>query len=187
MLRRRSFAAALLCSPWLGAAWAQAVLDAPVQVQRDDRTLELAYNLKLELPRTLADALQRGVPLHFVVEARVRRVRWYWRDAVVAEGQRVWRLSYQPLTRQYRVAVSGGLSQSFDTLEDALAVVRRAGRWPLDLRDDPSLDAQYELDFSLRLDVSQLPGPVQIGLGTRAALEATQTRRLHPMELGLAS
>lgn len=171
----------------MGAARSQAVLDGPVQVQRDDRVLELAYNLRLELPRTLADALQRGVPLHFLVEARVRRVRWYWRDATLAEGQRTWRLSYQPLTRQYRVAATGGLSQSFDTLEEALGLVRRAGRWPIELRDEPELSAQYEIDFSLRLDVSQLPGPVQIGLGSRAALEATQTRRLHPMELGLAS
>ncbi len=171
----------------MGAAWSQAVLDGPVQVQRDDRTLELAYNLKLELSRALSDALQRGVPLHFVVEARVRRVRWYWRDATLAEGQRSWRLSYQPLTRQYRVAATGGLSRSFDSLEDALGLIRRAGRWPLDLREEPVLDAEYELDFSLRLDVSQLPGPVQIGLGSRAALEGAQTRRLHPMELGLAS
>jgi hypothetical protein len=79
------------------------------------------------------------------------------------------------------------LSQSFDALEDALGLVRRAGRWPIELRDEPELSGQYEIDFSLRLDVSQLPGPVQIGLGSRAALEGAQTRRLHPMELGLAS
>lgn len=171
----------------MGAAWSQAASGAPVQVQRDDRVLDLSYNLQLELPRTLADALQRGVPLHFVVEARVRRVRWYWRDATLAAGQRSWRLTYQPLTRQYRVASTGGLSRSYETLDEALGLVRRAGRWSLDLREEPALDAEYELDFSLKLDVSQLPGPVQIGLGTRATLDVGQTRRLHPMELGLVS
>jgi hypothetical protein len=187
LLRRRSFAAALIASPWLARAWAQTDAETPLQVQRDDRLLELTYALKLDLPPTLADALQRGVALHFVAEARVRRKRWYWRDAVVAEGERRWRLSHQPLTRQYRVATSGGLSQSFDTLTDALNVIRRASRWTLDLREEPELGQAYEIEFSLRLDASQLPGPVQIGLGTRAALEASETRRLHPMELGLAS
>ncbi|MCZ8236620.1 MAG: DUF4390 domain-containing protein [Inhella sp.] len=187
MLRRRTFAAVLLASPWLARAWAQESVEAPLQVQRDDRLLELTYAIKLELPPTLADALQRGVALHFVAEARVRRYRWYWRNAVVAEGERRWRLSYQPLTRQYRVATSGGLSQSFDTLTDALSVIRRASRWTLELREEPELGASYDLEFSLRLDASQLPGPVQIGLGTRAALEARESRPLHPMELGLAS
>ena len=45
------------------------------------------------------DALQHGVPLYFVAEAEVFRDRWYWRDERVARRPRVWRLAYQPLTR----------------------------------------------------------------------------------------
>jgi hypothetical protein len=41
-------------------------------------TLEFAA--RLELPRAVEDALQRGVPLYFVAEAQLLRSRWYWRD-----------------------------------------------------------------------------------------------------------
>lgn len=176
----------LLALCGLAAAQAQAVLEGPLQVERTDDALLLAYTLKLELPPAVDDALHKGVPLYFVAEAKVIRPRWYWRDAVLARGERTWRLSYQALTRQYRIS-TGGLSQSHERLSDALSAIRRASRWSLPLRDDPQPDVNYEIEFSLRLDTSQLPGPLQIGLGTGAAIGVSQTRRLHPMELGLAS
>ncbi len=170
------------------AARAQVSLEGPLQVSRADDALLLAYSLKLDLPNAVDEALHKGVPLFFVVEARVRRPRWYWRDATLARGERSWRLTYQALTRQYRLSSGGqNLSQGYETLAEALAAIRRASAWRLELREDPALNATYELDFSLRLDTSLLPGPLQIGLGSGAAIGVSQTRRLHPMELGLAS
>lgn len=178
--------APLLALCWLVSAHAQAVLDGPLQVERTEDALLLAYSLKLDLPPAVDDALHKGVALYFVAEAKVTRPRWYWRDTVLARGDRSWRLSYQALTRQYRVS-NGGLSQSHERLSDALASVRRASRWTLPLREDPLPGANYDIEFSLRLDTSQLPGPLQIGLGSGVSIGVSQTRRLHPMELGLAS
>lgn len=184
-LRRRRLLVllpALLAAP----AVAQLVLERAVDVARiDDDTLQLGYGARLELPRAVADALHRGVALHFVAEARVRRNRWYWRDVTLAEGVRSWRLSHQPLTRQYRLAAVDGLSQSFDRLEDALSLIARATRWQLALREAPRSGETYALDFSLKLDLSQLPGPLQIGLGPGASLGVSETRRLSLAELGL--
>lgn len=104
------------------------------------------------------------------------RSRWYWRDARVAQTERSWRLAWQPLTRQYRVS-TGGLHQSFATLDEAMTALRGQSGWrvaePKDIEDGGS----YYLEFSYRLDVSQLPRPMQIGLQAGFALSVDQKRQ----------
>lgn len=178
-LDRRLFIAALLTGP----AWAQPAssLDQ-LRLSRGDEGLRLAYSARLELPRVLDEALHKGVPLYFVAEVRLTRERWYWRDAVVAADQRQWRLTYQALTRQYRLS-TGGLHQSFDGLAQALAPIARASGWPLTLREEPQAGADYQLNFRLRLDTAQLPGPLQIGLGPGAALALSREQDIPAAEL----
>ena len=99
------------------------------------------------------------MPIYFVAEARLLRNRWYWRDERVARVSRSWRVAYQPLTNTWRVGL-GGLHQTFDTLNEAHGARSRAapaGR----LADLASLDpdSRYYVEFSYRLDTSQLPGP----------------------------
>lgn len=151
------------------STWAQG--SAGVQIQalnlhREDEGVSVDYALGFELGHAVQDALQRGVPLHFVAEARVMRYRWYWRDAAVSHAIRQWRLTYQPLTRQYRLSL-GGLAQAYERLDDALDVVRRGTRWRVAEPLPPGVDDHYYLDFSFRLDTSQLPGPLQLGLETQ--------------------
>lgn len=166
MLRRLFLAAWLLAMH--SCPFAQSALNS-LQLVRADEGLRLSYQARLELPRAADDALHKGVPLYFVAEAALTRGRWYWRDAQVARGQRQWRISYQPLSRQYRLS-TGGLHQSFDTLAEALAPLARASGWPLELREELQPGAAYLLRFGLRLDTSQLPAPLQIGLGSGVSL-----------------
>ena len=148
-----------------------------LDLTRGDEGLLLGYTASVVLPHAVEDALQKGVPLHFVAEAEVLRSRWYWRDKRVARATRTWRITWQPLTRRYRVNF-GSLSQSYDSLSDALWVVQRATRWKLaeagDLDDG---NGQY-LEFSLRLDTSQLPRPLQISFGGQAEWALEVERRL---------
>lgn len=158
-----------------------------LELERLDEGLRLAYSVKLELPRATEEALHKGVPLYFVAEARIARKRWYWRDATVARAERHWRLSYQPLTRQYRLSTSAGLQQGFDSLGEALAAMRRASHWSLDLREELDRSASYELSFNFYLDTRQLPGPLQIGLGGGAQWGVSRERNVLAAELGFAS
>ena len=177
---------------WLPAAWLALVIWLAVgaslahadgielsalDLTRGDEGLLLGYTASVVLPHAVEDALQKGVPLHFVAEAEVLRSRWYWRDKRVARATRTWRITWQPLTRRYRVNF-GSLSQSYDSLSDALWVVQRATRWKLaeagDLDDG---NGQY-LEFSLRLDTSQLPRPLQISFGGQAEWALEIERRL---------
>ena len=181
MLARIAIAAcfAALLALTLGTARADGVELSQLATRRAEDGLDLSFTTHFELSRPAEDALHKGVPLYFVAEAAVLRNRWYWRDARVARAERSWRLSWQPLTRQYRVS-NGGLHQSFATLDEALTVLRGQSAWhiaePKDIEDGGS----YYLEFSYRLDVSQLPRPMQIGLQSGFALSIEQKRNFAP-------
>jgi hypothetical protein len=74
----------------------------------------------------------------------------------------------------------GGLNQTQATLEEALASLSRLSDWKIaDLAQvDP--DSRHYVEFSFRLDTSQLPGPMQFGLTTQAdwTLGVERTLRL---------
>lgn len=155
----------LLACVWAGSpARGQGVELAALQTRQADGALTLDFAARVTLPRAVEDALQRGVPLHFVAEARLLRSRWYWRDQRIARVTRSWRVAYQPLTNTWRVGL-GGLHQTHDSLEEALRAASRSAGWKLAELSQIDPGASYYVEFSYRLDTSQLPGPMQFGLG----------------------
>jgi hypothetical protein len=92
----------------------------------------------------------------------------------VAGKQRHMRLVFQPLTRRWRLTAGSGpissnaelgvaLSQIFDTLDEALAVIRRVSGWRVAELSDIEAGAAHRVEFRFRLDLAQLPRPLQIG------------------------
>lgn len=167
--RRRvlALALALPAAALLRAAPARAqaggVELAGLEVQSGDEGLFLDYSLNFELPRGAEEALSKSVPLYFIAEAEVLRSRWYWRDKRVARATRQWRIVYQPLTANYRVTFAG-FSQTYATRSEALAAIRRGVHWKI--AEPAQLEGSgHYLEFGFRLDTSQLPRPMQIGIG----------------------
>jgi hypothetical protein len=154
----------VLACLWSAGARGQGVELAALDTSEADGALSLDFAVRVTLPKAVEDALHRGVPLYFAAEAQLFRSRWYWRDERVARVARSWRVAYQPLTNTWRVGL-GGLHQTHDTLAEALGAASRSAGWKLvDLsRIDP--DSSYYIEFSYRLDTTQLPGPMQFGLG----------------------
>jgi hypothetical protein len=179
----------LACAPiWAQTSTAELT---EFKVERQDSSLLLNAQVRLELGPVIEDALIKGLAIHFVAEAEVMRDRWYWTDRKVGSAVRHYRLAYQPLTRRWRVNVStypiahsgvtSSLSQSFDSLQDALGVVRRQTGWRLAEMTDIDLDARQYVAYRFKLDVSQLPRPFQIATGNQAdwRLEITRNMRLN--------
>lgn len=150
---------------WPTAAGAAGVEVLTLQVERGPTIVALDFALRLTLPAAVEDALRRGVPLHFVARATLYRSRWYWRDERIGRVTRQWRLSYQPLTNSYRVSI-GGLHQTFGSLDEALGTVSRLSAWRLADADDIDPGESHYVEFDWRLDTSQLPPPIQIGVGS---------------------
>jgi hypothetical protein len=157
---------ALLVALGMAAVPAQAqgveVLD--LKAGRDETSVSLDYQLRVTLPPAVESAALRGVPLYFTAQASLWRPRWYWRDDRIGRAAREWRLSYQPLTSSWRVS-QGGLGQSFSSLAEALSTMTRSTGWRLADARELEPDARPYIEFSWRLDTSQLPRPMQIGLG----------------------
>ncbi len=162
-------------------AQAQGVELLTLQATRAEGAVNLEFSARVALPRAADDALQKGVPLYFVAEATLLRNRWYWRDERVARLSRSWRLAFQPLTGAWRVSL-GGLHQTYASLDEALAAVSRSGGWKLIDADRLERDGSYYVEFSYRLDSSQLPGPMQFGLGGGGdwAVGVSRTLRIDP-------
>jgi hypothetical protein len=123
--------------------------------------IAIDYALKLQLPRAVHDALQRGVPLTFVAQASVTRPRWYWRDERITRTVRSWRVAYQPLTSNWRVT-QGALTQPFATMDEALGSITRGTNWLVAEPQRVVVDERYIVGFVWQLDTTQLPPPMQI-------------------------
>jgi hypothetical protein len=155
----------------VGARAADTAEIAQLRFDRTEEGLLLSANVSFELPPPVEDALIKGIPMFFVAEAVLLRDRWYWTDKHVATTARHMRLSYQPLTRRWRLNMSSApignagvsLGQTFDTRDEALAAIQRISHWKIAEASDIDPDARYNVDFRFRLDVSQLPRPFQIG------------------------
>lgn len=171
----------LLLLVWLGGSLAQAqTVNGPaiqlgeVLIHRSDDGYYLNAMMHIEWPPTVEDALAKGVPLHFVARADLLRERWYWYDREVVRQERYMRLSFQPLTRRWRLLVSSqplvnsglgvSLGQSFDSASEAFSALARIHHWKITDASQIEPDGRYRLDFSFRLDLTQLPRPLQIGI-----------------------
>lgn len=150
----------------------------------------LSADWRFDLPAPLEDALLKGVPLYFVTEAELTQERWYFYDKRVALAERHVRVMYQPLTRRWRVSVlphafSGtglgvNLGQSYGSVQEALLTVTRVTQWRIASASDLNAEAKQTLAIRFKLDLSQLPRPLQIGAMTQTEwnINYTKSQRL---------
>lgn len=156
-----AFLGALFALVFAVGAYAQGIdVKRPtVAIAEDHFVLEAQF--AIALTPTLEEVLNKGVPLYFRLEFELTRPRWYWTNERVIQFQQEYRLSYSPLTRQYRLGV-GNLHQNFETLPEALDVMSRVRRRvevePGTLRRD----THYIAAMRFRLDTAQLPKPFQL-------------------------
>ena len=164
----RTLAAFLLGMGLVAPAWAQEVgimQSSLCSAKNGEKSgLYLSATVEFDLPRSVEDALLRGIALYFVTDFTLERHRWYWLDKTQSETSLISRLSYSPLTRQYRVS-RGGLSQSFDSLRDALDVIKVITDWRVSDKASLSEPENYQAEVRFRLDTQQLPLPMQVSIG----------------------
>ncbi len=183
----------------LGAVMSVAQAETPVTLQafkleRQDGAVYLSGDWQFDMANTLEDALLKGITLYFVTEVEVRQERWYFYNQRVARAERHVRVFYQPLTRRWRVNVSpqpfnaGGLGmslgQSYDTAEEAMNAVRRISPWRIANLADVNMDAKPSISINFKLDLTQLPRPLQIGAANHSewnlVFNKTQRMELTP-------
>jgi Domain of unknown function (DUF4390) len=142
-------------------ARAEGILVRDAVLAAADEAYYLEANFEIALNPTLEEALNKGVPLYFLLEFEIIRPRWYWLDDRVISTQQQYRLAYNALTRQYRLGI-GAFFQNFNDLNEALAFLSRARRRHVLDIGMLSRGTAYAAAVRMRLDVSQLPKPFQL-------------------------
>ncbi len=192
-LLRALAACVLLGLTALGALPVLADVTTDITQMRLERTEEgvfLSATVRFDLPAVVEDALVKGIAMYFVAEAEVYRDRWYWYDKKLATTTRHMRLSYQPLTRRWRLNTGPSpisntglgvtLGQNFESLNEAMSAIKRISGWKVAEAADIEPDSRHNVDFRFRLDVAQLPRPFQIGAVGQPdwRIAATRNQRL---------
>ncbi len=156
----RLLLAALLLSALVPDALAGGIAVEKAELRRTDNIYQPVANFTITLNPVVEQALTHGVALYFTGEFSLVRHRWYWLDAVVAQEEQTIRLSYNALTRQYRLT-HGSLFQNFNNLDDALLTLGHQSFTQIPAASLKS-GASYVASVRMQLDLTQLPKPLQI-------------------------
>lgn len=153
--------AALFVAAFMPVAFAEdiSVRSATIELAEEGWNLEAAFDVRFN-PR-LEEAVNRGVPLYFVIEFELSRPRWYWFDEKPVQLSQAYKISYTPLLRQYRLTV-GTVYQNFTRFEDVTRVLSRLRGWHVADKGALKKDQVYQAAVRMRLDTAQLPKPFQL-------------------------
>lgn len=149
----------LLISAFSSLSAADGISANRAEIRLTDNGYQLSASYGINLTYAVQQALSRGIPLYFVGEFSITRSRWYWLDEEIFHSEQTVKLSYNVLTRQYRIS-RGALFQNFASFEDAMNILARQSS------DIPAetlkKNSSYTAAARLRLDVAQLPKLLQV-------------------------
>jgi hypothetical protein len=150
----------------LSLAAAEPALADTIAVQRaslqaDGSGWSIDARFDFDLNSSLEDAVNKGVPLYFTTDFNLSRPRWYWFDEEPVNVSQSIRLSFQPLTREYRVS-TGGLQLGFSSLNEALDVIKHVTSWHVIDRNQVRPGETYNASVRMQLDIALMPKPFQI-------------------------
>ena len=134
---------------------------------------QLNADFDIQFSPRLEEAVNRGVPLYFVVEFELSRPRWYWFDEKPVQQSQTYKISYTPLLPAVPPSV-GNLYQNFTRFDEVTRVLfararlaRRRTRAPC-----KSDRRRTRRASACGLDTAQLPKPFQLNASRFARLDA---------------
>ena len=158
-LRQSALALVLMGMAPMVHAEGISVTSVSIEPADDGWNLDVAFDVQFS--SRLEEAVNRGVPLYFVVEFELSRPRWYWFDEKPVQLSQSYRISYTPLLRQYRLTM-GTVYQNFTRFEEVTRVLSRLRGWHIADKGALRKDQVYQAALRMRLDTAQLPKPFQL-------------------------
>lgn len=131
------------------------------ELHANDDFYSLAADVDMRLDKDVEEAVNKGVPLNFIVEFQIVRPREYWFDDEVVTATQNITLRYHALTRQYLVN-RGKHQQSFESLSEALGDLASFNEWKVVEKSLLEKDEVYKAALLIRLDQSKLPKAIQV-------------------------
>ncbi len=135
------------------------IKSAELDLQEDYYGLNADVDMSFD--KEIEEAINKGVPLTFLIEFQIVSPRKYWfDDEIVTTAQSV-SLSYHALSRQY--LVNRGVHQlSFSNLSEAMHELVALNDWKVvdkNLLEKPEV---YKAALLIRLDQTKLPKAIQV-------------------------
>ncbi|WP_047535531.1 DUF4390 domain-containing protein [Methylotenera sp. N17] len=151
----------LLAVSWYAFAAANSINVKSAELTFSEDVILLNADFDISFGPSIEEAINKGVPLTFLVEFQIVEPRQYWFDDEIVTVSKPIQLSYHALTRQYLVSYDVH-QKSFESLHEArqqLAVVRD---WRVAVKSQLEKSESYRAALLMRLDKGKLPKAIQV-------------------------
>ena len=153
------FALVLACAYAFSAS--SGIVIKSAELQAVDEAYRLSADLDVSFDEDIEEAINKGVPLNFLVEFQVVSPRKYWFDDEIVTATTNFTLSYHALSRQYLVSHNGHQT-SYETLSEAKLELMELDDWKVLPRSLIEKGGVYKAALLMRLDQSKLPQTLQV-------------------------
>jgi hypothetical protein len=126
-----------------------------------DEAYVLNADFDLNLSGAVEEAVNKGVPLNFLIEFQITSPRRYWFDDEIVTATSIVAISYHALSRQYLINRDNH-QQSFASLQEAKAEFSHLREWQVVEKNLLKKGENYQAALRVRLDQSKLPKPLQV-------------------------
>jgi hypothetical protein len=131
------------------------------ELTSQDEFYHLDANIEVKFDKEIEEAINKGVPLSFLMEFQIVSPREYWfDDEIVTQTQSIV-LSYHALSRQYLVT-KGEHQLSFDSLSEATKELGNFKDWKVVEKSLIEKGEPYKAALLIRLDKTKLPKAIQV-------------------------
>jgi uncharacterized membrane protein SirB2 len=126
-----------------------------------DEAYKLQADFDVVFSPEIEDAINKGVPLTFLIEFQVVSPRHYWFDDEIVTLSMKVVLSYHALSRQFLINRDNH-QLTFATLSEAKSELTKLRDWVVLEKSMLKKGETYNAALRIRLDQSQLPKPLQV-------------------------
>jgi hypothetical protein len=118
----------------------------------------------ISIDNDLRDAIDKGLPVTFILQSKVSISRWYWFDNTVSENEYKWVITYRPFLNKYKISTKTGVSLYFDNLSEALDLIKSLKKWEIidSTYSNDIKSSKYNVSLRLHLDTNRLPKLMQL-------------------------
>jgi hypothetical protein len=135
------------------------IKSADIQVSEDFYKLNAYMDVKFS--EDIEEAINKGVPLNFILEFQVISPRKYWFDNEIITVRQMMTLSYHALSRQYILTLNGHQS-TYDTLTEAKLEMADVEGWRVMEKSLIEKGEVYKARLLMYLDQAKLPKALQV-------------------------
>jgi Domain of unknown function (DUF4390) len=151
----------LICASSFAFAAGSIINIKSAELELQDDYYGLNADVDMSFDKEIEEAINKGVPLNFLIEFQIVSPRKYWFDDEIITTVQSVTLSYHALSRQYLVNRAGH-QQSYASLSEAMRELLALNEWKVADRTLLEKNDVYKAALLVRLDQTKLPKAIQV-------------------------